>query len=110
MCYEIALHVSLDRRANDSVVIPVHVVAIDEQTAPDGEDEHKKQKFLHKKSLSQMAINRELEYLESLRTIYKCALGDKWKGGRKIRRICREKLGDIECAVLKKEWECERCA
>ena len=57
-----------------------------------------------------MAINRELEYLESLRTIYKCALGDKWKGGRKIRRICREKLGDIECAVLKKEWECEQCA
>ena len=73
-------------------MIPIHVVAIDEQTAPEGEDENEKQKFLHKKSLSQMAINRELEYLESLRTIYKCA------------------LGDIECVVLKKEWECEQCA
>ena len=57
-----------------------------------------------------MAINRELEYLEALRTIYKCVLGDKWKGGRKARKICRDTLGDIECAVLKKEWECEQCA
>lgn len=57
-----------------------------------------------------MAINRECEYLETLRTIYKIALGDTWKSGRRIRKECRKTLGDIECAVLKKEWECEQCA
>ncbi len=54
--------------------------------------------------------NRESEYRDALRVIYKYALGGNWKADRAIRRVCIYILGEIECSILKREWEAEKCA